>query len=133
MPNTTYPSYAEIEYEDYIEEVEEADTTYLSSSRINTKISKYSQKWGVSEDLIHYIVEKESSYNPDAVGDMQITCPHTGEPVRARGPVQITECYYPQVKDEDAFDWDFSLNFLAKKLANGKCHEWTTCRWYYGI
>ena len=62
---------------------------------------------------------------------MNITCRRTGAPVRARGPAQITECYYPQVTDKQAFDWDYSLNFLTKKLSRGKCSQWTTCRNYY--
>lgn len=97
---------------------------------IDQKIRYYAKKWGVSYHLMDYIVYKESSYNRTAVGDMHIPCEFNGKPVRARGPVQITECYYPQVSDEDAFDWDYSLNFLGKKLAAGNCHEWTTCRRY---
>lgn len=118
-----------IQEEDFVIE----ETTPLTQQDINNKIEHYSLKWGVSVKLVHYIVKNESSYNKDAVGDMNIACPSNGYPVRARGPVQITECYYPQVTDEEAFDWDFSLNFLAKKLANGKCSEWTTCRNYYHL
>lgn len=103
----------------------------ITKSEAKDKIDHYAEMWGVSSHLMHYIVQNESSFRKDVVGDMHITCARTGEPVRARGPVQITECWYPQVTDAQAFDWDYSLNFLAKKLANGKCHEWTTCRRYY--
>lgn len=61
---------------------------------------------------------------------MHLTCKRTGKPVRARGLVQITECYYPDVTDEQAFDIDFSIDFLARKLAEGTqtCRtQWTTC------
>lgn len=113
-----------------IETINQAEE--ISTQQAKDKVRYYADMWGVSSHLMLYIVENESSFNKDAVGDMHIACPMTGEPVRARGPVQITECYYPQVSDEDAFDWDYSLNFLAKKLSEGKCSEWTTCRNYYG-
>lgn len=82
---------------------------------------------------MNFIVRNESNYNSEAVGDMKIKCKN-GEPVRARGIVQITECYYPHITDQEAFDVDYSLNFLKENLLLGKkncMQQWTTCRMYY--
>lgn len=73
------------------------------------------------------IVSEESGYVADARGDLTLTCKRTGKPVRARGLVQITECWWPKVTDEQADDPDFALDFLAKWLAKGHCKLWSTC------
>ncbi len=87
------------------------------------------EKRGVSAELLQTIVSRESQWNVKAVGDMQLVCPKTGKPVRARGALQITECYHPEISDAEAFDAEFSLNWGAKQLANGQCKkEFSTCK-----
>ena|SRR3990167_7489674 len=93
-------------------------------------IKKYEEKYDTPQGLLLAIVKAESSLNPLAEGDMDIICRRTGEPVRARGLVQITACWHPSVSDEEAYDPAFSLEFLAKNLKKGRCHWWTTCRRY---
>lgn len=90
-------------------------------------ISHYAVKYEVSEALMTTIVRGESDFDPLAVGDMSITCKRTDQPVRARGAVQITECYFPEITDDQAFDPDFAISFLAEKLSEGQCGLWTTC------
>lgn len=99
-------------------------------------VSCYAKKYGVSDKLAHYVVENESHYNPNDVGDLHIKCRsgvNRGQPVRARGLVQITECYYPEVTDAQAFDPNFNLEFGMKLMKDKyKCIEqFTTCRKYY--
>ncbi len=84
---------------------------------------------GVSAELLSTIVSRESQWNEKAVGDMGISCPTTGKPVRARGLMQITECYHGEISDDEAFDAEFALNWGAKKLKEGQCKkEFSTCR-----
>jgi len=98
------------------------------------KVDYYADKYGVSRKLAHYIASNESRYRPDAIGDMNITCKRTGDPIRARGVYQITECYYPEVSDAQAFDADFNINLGISIIAKGKAvcmSQFTTCRNYY--
>jgi len=43
------------------------------------------------------------------------------------GLVQINLDHNPQVTLEQALDPDFSLEFLASNLAQGRCKMWMTC------
>jgi hypothetical protein len=70
----------------------------------------------------------ESSLNPTAVGDTHLTCPMTGQPIRSRGIVQIADCYHPNVSDDQAFDPDFSAEFMAQKFSEGKQGLWSCSR-----
>lgn len=100
----------------------------ISQSLLFHKIEKVSQEYGVSEGLMTYIVQNESQFHQYAVGDRHITCPMTGEKMRSRGLVQVSDCYWPEISDREAFDPDFSLRFLAEKLSEGRCSLWSTCR-----
>ncbi len=83
----------------------------------------------MSEGVITYIVKNESNFNPRAVGDTHLTCPMTGEKMKSKGLVQISDCWWPEVGDK-AYDPDFALRFLAEKLSEGKGNLWTTYRNY---
>lgn len=100
---------------------------------IKDMVSCYAKKNGVNEKLAQYIVAQESNYDPTLIGDMKIKCPSTGKPVRSRGLVQITECYYPEITDAQAFDPNFNLDFGMKLIKNKKTcmNQFTTCRQYY--
>lgn len=105
-------------------------------SDVKQLVDCYADLHGVDRKLAHYIVSNESRYNPKLVGDMTINCPtgvNKGKPVRARGLVQITECYYPDITDEQAFDPDFNLDFGMELIKNKKTcmSQFTTCRNYY--
>lgn len=82
-----------------------------------------------------YVVEHEAKrtasgdFLPCGVGDTQLTDPD-GNPHRSRGIVQINSYYHSEVSDQEAFNVDFSLDFLGKALKEGKGHEWTTYRAY---
>lgn len=64
---------------------------------------------------------------------MEIYCPYTGKPVRARGLLQITECYQPQISDKQAYDPVYAMEWSIPKMKDKEtCRQlWTTCRWYY--
>lgn len=94
--------------------------TDWSKEDIKWYLSEMATKYNVSESTMHTIVQGESQYNDKTRdGDMGITCARTGLPVRARGLVQITECYFPEISDEEARSVPFALEFLAKNMADG--------------
>ena len=90
----------------------------------------YADRSKIDRELLHYIVFKESSYNPKAIGDTHITCPKTGELMTSKGIAQISDCYW-NFSDELKYDPYFSLGFLTREINKGNCHYWTTCRNYY--
>lgn len=100
-------------------------------------VDKYAEKYGVSKELAHYIAFNESTYNPQAKGDMNSICPsgeYKGLPVYARGIYQITRCYHPNVTDEQAFDPEYNIDYAMQLIAQGEkvCkQQFTTCREYY--
>lgn len=104
-------------------------------------VDYYAEKHGVENELAHYIIKGESTYNPEAKGDLNIICnnprsPHNGQPVYARGLGQLTRCYYPEVSDEEAFNAKTNLDITMGIIAKGKevCEQqFTTCREYYEI
>lgn len=109
----------------------ENETPIIDETYIKSRIEYYSDLYQISEEVMNYIVSNESSFETMAVGDMDIICSrgiNKGKPVRARGVAQITECYFPEITDEQAFDVEFSLDFLAENIAEGNCRKlWSTC------
>lgn len=87
----------------------------------------------VPYELVEYIVKHESNWYPYALGDLHINCKKTGKAVTARGLLQITSCYHPQVTNEQAFDPYWSLAWGVPQMADPtQCQRlWTTCKWWY--
>ena len=97
-------------------------------------VSHYADEFGVNKELAHYVAFNESSYNPNAIGDMDITCPLDGKPVRARGVFQLTDCWYGHIPDEDAFHAETNIKIGIEVIAKGRTtcmSQFTTCRNYY--
>lgn len=106
-----------------------------SKTEIKDKVDCYADLHKVDRELAHYIVSEESEYNPKAVGDMYIHCERTNSPVKARGLMQITRCYHPNVTDAQAFDADENLDY-GMKLASKKSlcrQQFSTCDRYYNL
>ncbi len=105
----------------------------VAKEAVYGKIERYSALYGVSEGMMTYVVFNESAKTPKGdllpcgIGDTHLTDPN-GNPHISRGIVQINEFYNNHVTPEQAFDVDFSLNFLADGLSKGYCSRWTTCR-----
>jgi hypothetical protein len=93
----------------------------MPKEQIYAKIVHYSALYGVSEGMMDYIVKNESSYRNCIDGDHFMPSPSVGL-------TQISLHYWPDITREQAEDVDFSLDFLASKLSDGKCRLWTTCR-----
>jgi len=98
------------------------------------KIAKVlTRKYEVDIKVVNYIISNESNWKPTALGDMDIICKRTGKPVEARGLMQITECYHPEITDRQAYNPIFALEWAIPLIADEiTCKEqWTTCRNYY--
>lgn len=88
-------------------------------------------KHGIPVERALHVLENEGGYFPTEDGDMDLICRRTGKPVRARGPWQITECYYPQVPDEVTDDFKKSTDYVFDNglLKDGTCQsQFSTCR-----
>jgi soluble lytic murein transglycosylase-like protein len=92
---------------------------------VKEMVTIYADEFGVDQELAHHIAFGESGYNPNAIGDMNITCPSTGLPVRARGVMQLTECWYGHVSDEEAFDAETNIKVELHAFRNSQ-HVATT-------
>lgn len=126
---TVYASYAP----DYtVDTPPDVTKSILRCLTVQECITEYSEKYDVPRAKLDYIVKNESQYKESAIGDMNLTCRRTGLPVRARGILQITECYYPEISDECAFDMHCSLDKMILLIKDDKtCYtQWTTCRNY---
>ena len=105
----------------------------VSENYVHSLVDIYANKYGVDNNLAHYIVSHESGYNPNAIGDLNVICKRTGEPAYSRGLMQITRCYYSNITDEQAFNPEFNLDF-GMKLASNKetcISQFSTCKDYY--
>ena len=78
---------------------------------INVKqlIIEKSEEYKVNPQLALFIVQKESNFDPLAIGDEHLTCnlsksPNFGKPIRSRGLWQISDCSNWEVSDLEAFD-----------------------------
>lgn len=94
----------------------------LAKELIYGKIADVSREYGVSENLMSFIVEHESQYNNCAVGD-------TFLPKPSLGLVQIST-HYNNVSPKDAFNPQFALEYLASSIRLGKANKWSTYKMY---
>ncbi len=104
-----------------------------AKSDIKYKVDQFGLKNGLSLEMLNYLVDGESGYDPKSLGDLDITCKRTGKPVYARGLLQWTRCFHPEISDDHAFDPDISLELALPSLRDkATCmKEWTVCRKYY--
>jgi hypothetical protein len=81
-------------------------------------IKSKSVEYGVSESLMTKIISCESGFNEYALGDFG----------QSRGLVQIHKPSHPTITDEQAYNAEFSVDFLADNLSQGKGEMWTCFR-----
>lgn len=99
-------------------------------------ITRIALEYHVDPRLALFMAEQESTFRPDALGDMHIICPHTGKPVRSRGLYQISECYHPEFTDADAFEPEKNIRKAMEIVSEGKINcisQFSSCRKYYSI
>ena len=88
-----------------------------SEESIKRRTNEIAEEYGVSADIMHKVIKCESNYNRYALGDHG----------KSRGLVQIHSDYH-DVSDKDAYDSEYAITFLAKKLKEGKGNLWTCYR-----
>lgn len=79
------------------------------------KVELIAKRYGVQPLLMKRIIECESSFNPDAVGDNGTSF----------GLAQIHLPAHPDITKEQATNPDFAIEFMAKALAKGQGQMWT--------
>jgi len=87
-------------------------------------VNEYADYYGVSRRAMHLIVANESGYNYKAYNpkDGRAGC-------QAVGLVQFNTCYMGKgMKVEDMKNAHYSLDVLARKIAQGHGTAWTTYR-----
>lgn len=82
---------------------------------IEQKIEHYATAYGVNEDVMYNVIKCESSLNPKAVGDGG----------QSRGLSQIHRPSHPHITDEQAFDEDFAIEFMAREMSQGNAWKWS--------
>lgn len=94
------------------------ETPKEERSELDKTISRKAFTYSVSEDTLRKVIKCESSNNPNAMGDGG----------HSRGLVQIYDTYHPNITNDMAFDPEFSVDFLAKNISQGKGYLWTCYR-----
>jgi soluble lytic murein transglycosylase-like protein len=91
---------------------------FKADKSIKTIIDTYSKKYSVESKLLADVIDCESSYNIYALGDGG----------HSRGLAQIHDEFHPEVSDEQAYDPEFAVEFLARYISEGKGSQWTCYR-----
>ena len=86
---------------------------------IKGRIAFYASYYGVSEKTLLNVIKCESGFNPNAR--------HTDEKEDSVGLVQINLKAH-DIEIEQAKDIEFSLDFLARNIKDGKGYMWTCFR-----
>jgi transglycosylase-like protein with SLT domain len=84
---------------------------------LQEKVTRIAVLNGVNPDKLANLVESESNWNPQSVGDKG--CSY--------GIAQINICANKEVTKEQALDPDFALQWASTRLAGGKDWLWTVC------
>ena len=113
---TTIPA-NEISYRAPQTPVNYAEAAVVNDEPLKVMARGVALEYGIDEEKLFNIIEAESDWNPDAVGDNG----------HARGLLQIHDKYWPEITDEQAFDPLWSMRFFAQMDLDGKDHYWTPC------
>lgn len=110
---------------------------FNSTSTVADYVANQAIQFDVPVNRALYISKNESSFIATTTGDMELKCRvgvNKGKPVRARGIFQITDCYHPEVTDQEAFSVEWSTRWAMERMRDdATCRkEWTTCRVYLG-
>lgn len=129
-------STSEIQTEEQLTPAIVLETT--STSSIKILVEKLAVEYNVDKEVAVHIAEKESQFVATARGDQEVLpngngmcsnkkSPLYGKPANARGIYQITECWWPDVSDEQADDPEWAARWAMERLKEGKCSMWSTC------
>ena len=92
--------------------------TATTTMTIAGYIQEYAAQYGVSASLLNRVILCESGGDKNAIGDHNTSF----------GLVQIHLPDHPKITKDKAFDPDFSIRYLARKISQGKGSMWTCFR-----
>lgn len=87
-----------------------------------TKVYKYANKYGVSPTKMEKLIDCE---DPDWNPDLQSRIVKKGKREESYGLSQINLPSHPTITKQQAIDPDFSLDFMARNLKDGKANIWS--------
>ena len=94
------------------------EKTEWTVEEVKSMVDYYADKYSVSRNTMHKVVNCESSYNYKAVGDGG----------KSFGLSQIHKPSHPSITYEESTNPDFALDFMASNISNGKGNMWTCYR-----
>ena len=86
---------------------------------IEGQIDYYSELYSVDKSIITKVIQCESRFNPLA---------HNPNGEDSWGLVQINLDSHPEITKEQAINTNFSINYLAENISNGKGRMWSSYR-----
>lgn len=94
-----------------------ASTTNIVAPSLQDQANQIAIIHNISPEILNNLVQSESAWNPNAVGDH--SCSY--------GLVQINICARKNVTKEEALDPTFALNYAAEAISEGTEDAWTSC------
>jgi len=90
-------------------------------------VDHYASQYGVSAEIMHSVIECESNYQTG------VQSYHVKNGVREEsyGIVQIHLPSHPHITKEQALDPEFSIEFMAKHMAEGGAWMWSCYNMLY--
>lgn len=96
----------------------------------------YAEEYDVDYDTMYALVACETAHTFDATIQSRHTYPYTVDKWNVRagdrelsfGAAQIHLPSHPGVTQEQATDPDFSMQFLARNIAEGRIHMWSCAK-----
>lgn len=89
-----------------------------TKNNVKVAIEYYADKHNVSASVMNKVVNCESGYNPNAIGDGG----------KSFGLSQIYNPAHPTITKEQALDPEFALNFMGENIKKGRGPMWTCYR-----
>lgn len=98
--------------------------TWRPPSTISNSINSVSRQYNLHPALVAALLQQESGIDPRVKDNVSFD--EQGRKSRDRGPAQISDIWHPEITDEQAYDPDFAIQFVAKQLANAyaKYNSW---------
>ena len=89
---------------------------------VKSLINDVAKEYGISSSTLYNLVENESQFNPDAVGDKGCSL----------GLTQQNICANPDITKEQALNVEWSLRKAAKDIKDGNEYKYMVCNcWGY--
>jgi soluble lytic murein transglycosylase-like protein len=88
---------------------------------IKNKIRLSAQIYGIDPDLALKVCQCESNFDPFAIR-------FNSNGSVDRGLYQINDYWHPEVSDEQAFNYEFSIDFFCQAVKAGNLYWWNSSK-----